>query len=75
MYCCTECMGRAINVLLGKLMVELEQRNIDDYWCLLTTASEIVDDLVQYARMLEEDHSSCKKEVVEEGRPVDGLMQ
>ena len=75
MYCCTECMGCAIHVLLDKVMIDLEQRNIDEYWCLLTTALEIVDDLVAQARKLKEDQSSCKNEKVEENMPVDGLMQ
>ena len=59
---CAECLGCALHVLFTKLEDELDRRNVNDYWCLLDTASELVDDLVAQARMPESDQSSSEKD-------------
>ena len=69
---CVECIGCAIHVLLDKVQEESEHSNIDQYWYLLASASELVDDLVAQARMLEVDQSSSEKETVVESMPVVG---
>ena len=51
---CAECTGTAIHVLLGKLGEELERSGVDEHWCLLAAASELVDDLVQCAQVIED---------------------
>jgi hypothetical protein len=69
---CAGCIGCAIQVLLDKVQEESERSGIDEPWYLLASASELVDDLVAQARMLEVDQSSSEKEMMVESMPVVG---